>query len=344
MLSKAAQVIVQAQGSADITAKRLQAKAGVPFAKQVLPVSTTATPKHVHLNMAGGWKKQIPMTDLTPAMCSSTNKTRDTKEDRHMVARDGAIVWTETEQADMSGDKRMGAADLLLAADNLVKAVREFYVPREQADILAGNLVIHFAALKARPEFAKPDLFPRIAAYNTEILGAFVSAAPDDQFDVSGWQLEVWLYVGESARNDMVKSSFRAGGAAAQNQQLQQRALPQQPQQQQFQRGVAGSGGGGGAGAGAPRPRLRGYACGSRTHVFKDCDGTPTWLTKRAGQRFFEAPNNIRPCWNANSVGCPNPAKQSVRPCNYSHCCTLCGTGSGLPGSAAAGHSAQSCT
>jgi hypothetical protein len=46
--------------------------------------------------MAGGWKKPIPMTDLTPAMCSSTNKTRDTKEDRHMVARDGAIIWTET--------------------------------------------------------------------------------------------------------------------------------------------------------------------------------------------------------------------------------------------------------
>jgi hypothetical protein len=180
--------------------------------------------------MARGWKKQIPMTDLTPAMCSSTNKTRNTKEDRHMVARDGAIVWTETEQADMSGDKRMGAADFLLAVDNLVKAVREFYIPREQADILAGNLVLHFAALKARPEFTKPDLFPCIAAYNTEILGAFVSAAPDDHFDVSDWQLEVWLYVGEGARNDMVKNSFRAGGAAAQNQQLQQRALPQQPQ------------------------------------------------------------------------------------------------------------------
>jgi hypothetical protein len=81
MLSKAAPVIIQAQGSADVTAKRLQAKVGVPFAKRVLPVSTTATPKHVHLNMAGGWKKQIPMTDLTPAMCSLTNKTRDTKED-----------------------------------------------------------------------------------------------------------------------------------------------------------------------------------------------------------------------------------------------------------------------
>jgi hypothetical protein len=177
--------------------------------------------------MAGGWKKQIPMTDLTPAMCSSTNKMRDTKEDRHMVARNGVIIWTETEQADMSGDKHMGAAGFLLAADNLVKAVREFYVPHEQADILAGNLSLHFAALKARPEFVKPELFPRIAVYNTEILGAFVLAAPDDRFDVSDWQLEVWLYVGESARDDMVKSSFRAGGAAAQNQQLQQRALPQ---------------------------------------------------------------------------------------------------------------------
>jgi hypothetical protein len=112
---------------------------------------------------------------------------RNTKEDRHMVTRNGAIVWTETEQADMSGDKHMGAVDFLLVVDNVVKAVREFYVPREQAEILAGNLVIHFAALKARPEFAKLDLFPRIAAYNTEILGMFVLAAPDDRFDVSDW-------------------------------------------------------------------------------------------------------------------------------------------------------------
>jgi hypothetical protein len=65
MLSKAAPVIVQAQGSADVTAKRPQAaKVGVPFAKHILPVSTTATPKHVRLNMAGGWKKPIPMTDV----------------------------------------------------------------------------------------------------------------------------------------------------------------------------------------------------------------------------------------------------------------------------------------
>jgi hypothetical protein len=302
--------------------------------------------------MAGGWKKPIPMTDLTPAMCSSTNKTRDTKEDRHMVARDGAIIWTETEQADMSGDKRMGTADFLLAADNLVKAVREFYVPREQADILADNLALHFAALKARPEFAKLELFPRIAAYNNEVLGTFVSAAPTNRFDVSDWQLEVWLYVGESARDDLARSSFRAGGAATQNQQLQQRAQyqPVQQQQQQFQRGFAGGGGSGAPGTGSsgrgiPRPRIRCYACGSRTHIFKDCDGTPTWLTRlRAGQRFFEAPNNIWPCFNSNSVGCPNPAKRNARPCNYIHCCTLCGAGSGLPGSAAAGHSAQSCT
>jgi hypothetical protein len=116
----------------------------------------------------------------------------------------------------------MGAADFLLAADNLVKAVREFYVPCEQADILADNLALHFAALKARPEFAKPELFPRIAAYNTEVLGVFISAAPTDRFDVSDWQLEVWLYVGESARDDLARSSFRAGGAATQSQQLQQ--------------------------------------------------------------------------------------------------------------------------
>jgi hypothetical protein len=250
----------------------------------------------------------------------------------------------ETEQVDMSGDKRMRAADFILAADNLVKAVGEFYVPREQADILAGNLVLHFAVLKARPEFAKPDLFPCIPAYNTEILGMFISAAPDDRFDISDWQLEVWLYVGESARDDMVKNSFRAGGTAAQNQQLQQRTLLQQPQQQQFQRSVAGSGEGGGAGAGTLRPRLRCYACGSRTHIFKDCNGTPTWLSKQAGQCFFKAPNNIRPCWNSNSVGCPNLAKRNARLCNYIHCCTLCGVGSGLPGSTAAGHSVQSCT
>jgi hypothetical protein len=261
-----------------------------------------------------------------------------------MVARDGAIIWTETEQADMSGDKRMGATDFLLTADNLVKAVRDFYVPREQADILAGNLMLHFTVLKARPEFAKPDLFPCFVAYNTEILDAFLSAAPDDRFDISDWQLEVWLYVGESMHDDMVKSSFRAGGTAAQNQQLQQCAPPQQPQQQQFQRGAAGGGGGSGAGAGALRPQLRCYACSSRTHVFKDCDSMPAWLSKQAGQCFSEAPNNIRPCWNANSVGCPNPAKRSVCPCNYVHCCTLCGAGSGLPGSMAAGHSAQLCT
>ncbi|KAJ7756135.1 hypothetical protein B0H14DRAFT_3512243 [Mycena olivaceomarginata] len=231
------------------------------------------------------------MTDLTPAMCSSTNKTRDTKEDRHMVARNGAIIWTETEQADMSRDKRMGAADFMLAADNL-------------ANILAGNLASHFTALKERPEFAKPELFPCITAYNTEVLGTFVSAAPLDQFDVSDWQLEVWLYVGESARDDLARSSFRAGGPATQNQQPQQRMQlqPLQQQQQQFQRGYTGGGGGGGPGAGAPRMRLRCYACGSHAHVFKDCDGTPTWLTRtRADQRFFEAPNSICPCWNSNS-------------------------------------------
>jgi hypothetical protein len=220
MLSKAAPVSIQAQGSTDIAGKPTQAKAGVPFAKHVLLVSATATPKHVCLNMATGWKKPILMTDLTPVMCSSTNKVCDTKEDQHIVTRDSAIIWTDTEEADMSGDKHMGAADFLLAADNLVKAVHEFYVPREQADILAGNLNLHFAALKARPKFAKPELFPHIAAYNTEVLGVFISAAPTDRFDVSDWQLEVWLYIGESTQDDLARSSFHMGGAATQNQQL----------------------------------------------------------------------------------------------------------------------------
>jgi hypothetical protein len=49
-------------------------------------------------------------------------------------------------------------------------------------------------------------------------------------------------------------------------------------------------------GAGAPRPRLRCYACGIHTHIFKDCNSTLMWLSKWAGQRFFEAPNNICPC------------------------------------------------
>jgi hypothetical protein len=221
MFSKAAPVSIQAQGSADIAGKHTQAKAGVPFTKCVLPVSTTATLKHVPLNMATGWKKPILMTDLTLVMCSSTNKTCDTKEDQHIVAHDSAIIWTEMEQADMSRDKHMGATDSLLAADNLVKAVHKFYFPHKQADILAGNLNLHFAALKARPKFAKPELFPpHIAAYNTEVLGVFISAAPTDRFDISDWQLEVWLYIGESARDDLARSSFHTGGAATQNQQL----------------------------------------------------------------------------------------------------------------------------
>jgi hypothetical protein len=220
MFSKAAPVSIQVQGSADIAGKRTQAKAGVPFTKCVLLVSTTATLKHVRLNMATGWKKPILMTDLTLVMCSSTNKTCDTKEDQHIVARDSAIIWTEMEQADMSRDKHMGAVDSLLAVDNLVKAVHKFYVPCKQADILAGNLNLHFVALKTRPKFAKPELFPlHIAAYNTEVLGVFVSAALTDRFDISDWQLEVWLYISKSMWDDLARSSFCTGGAA-QNQQL----------------------------------------------------------------------------------------------------------------------------
>jgi hypothetical protein len=101
------------------------------FSQRILPAVNvnTAIPLHIETNIKGGWKRPFPMMDLTPAACTSTNKARDKKEDRHLIQRNGKFVLAEGERDDLSGDKLMTATDFLLASKNLVEAVKCWYTP-----------------------------------------------------------------------------------------------------------------------------------------------------------------------------------------------------------------------
>jgi hypothetical protein len=320
------------------------------FTQRILPAVNTAIPLHIETNIKGGWKRPFPMTDLTPAACASTNKARDKKEDRQLIQRDGKFVLAEGERDDLSGDKLMTATDFLLASKNLIEAVKRWYTPESLRKAAAKNLKKHFKVLFDRDEFRRPEKFPRIAMYNTEVLLAFVACDPANRFDVSTWQPDIWSDVVTKhqdevaeARSREIAMSFRAGGVAPQLQQP-----PRQFQQQQVRAGGQrgqGAGQNEGQGGQGGNDGLRCMACGRRGHIHTRCRGQGAWLIKPQGGRFWEAPErNIKCCFAFNSGGCPDPRRNRPGPCNFAHCCTLCGAGSGAAGCAPTGHSAQQCT
>lgn len=283
-------------GSSTLAKKKITATA---FTQRILPAVNTAIPLHIETNIKGGWKRPFPMTDLTPAACASTNKARDKKEDRQLIQRDGKFVLAEGERDDLSGDKLMTATDFMLASKNLVDAVKRWYTPESLRKSAGKNLKKHFKALFERDEFRRPDKFPRIAMYNTEVLLAFVACDPANRFDVSMWQPDIWSDVVikhqdevAEARSREIVSSFRAGGAAPQFQQ----------QPKQYQQGRAGgqrTQGAGqieGQGGQGGNTGTRCMACGQCGHIHSRCRGQGLWLTKPQGGRFWEAPErNIKP-------------------------------------------------
>ncbi|KAJ7871959.1 hypothetical protein B0H14DRAFT_2570467 [Mycena olivaceomarginata] len=117
-----------------------------PLRQRLLPLVTFAAPLHIQRILNGGWRKMFPMADITKDKCSSANRSRDTKDDQQLIFRNGVATLETSSTVDVSSDLKLDATEFLGAAENLVKAIRKYLVPK--GEIVADRLAIYFEQLK----------------------------------------------------------------------------------------------------------------------------------------------------------------------------------------------------
>ncbi|KAJ7937958.1 hypothetical protein B0H13DRAFT_1851910 [Mycena leptocephala] len=109
---------------------------------------TLAIPTHVQASLKAQWNKLFPLSDLTPKNCLSTDKARINRPTTKLTLVDNALVMKEVDRDITKEDESMTSTEFVTAGNRLVEAIQEHFKPREKAEQLAGQVAIHFDAIR----------------------------------------------------------------------------------------------------------------------------------------------------------------------------------------------------
>ncbi|KAJ7108657.1 hypothetical protein C8R44DRAFT_294873 [Mycena epipterygia] len=308
--------------------------------ERVVSAHRNAVPLHIQKAMRESWRKQIPLSELTPAKCASSNEDRDTRGDKKVILDDDGGFIVREARRDKFADANLTPTEFITAGETLAYAVKEFFEPREIGQKLSRQLLVHFETIRRRADFEAN--FPRYKNYHVEVERAFLEKA---NFSWAIWQDDIWREVVEKDRDRVLRASIASAGARSESSKKSSFRNPS-PSRNSFRNSFRPPS------PAAPNKDSEGFTivgkkpfdgrcmyCGSGNHVGPKClEPKGRWCVRDARNRFVAPVPELQICWKYNSAGCDIPSNA----CRFRHACSLCGAGA--KGPATSGHSAQKCT
>ncbi|KAJ7937593.1 hypothetical protein B0H13DRAFT_1852564 [Mycena leptocephala] len=141
----------------------------------------------IRKNLGEGMTKMIWLSQITTAKCLAANDGKEDRKGKPLFLLEGGALEAREKDDYEAADANLSAADFLTAGINLCKAIEQYYIPREQASILASQLRSHFETIQAKPDFLTHTRRYRI--YHNNVFRAIVESP---NFRVDRWQLELW--------------------------------------------------------------------------------------------------------------------------------------------------------
>lgn len=308
--------------------------------KRIVPAHRSAAPLHIQKNLREGWRKRIPLSELTPAKCASTNEDRDTRGDKKLfLDDDGGFIMREARK-DKFADANLTSTEFITAGETLAIAVKEFFEPKVVGQKLYLQLLEHFQMIRHRADFETN--FARYRSYHVEVERAFLEKA---NFSWAIWQDEIWGLVVERDRDRTLRASIAVTSSRGESSKKGS-FRTHSPSRNSFRNSFRPPS------PAAPIKDSDGFTlvgkkqfdgrcmyCGSGNHAGPKClEPKGRWCVRDGRNRFVAPIPELQICWKYNSAGCDVPSNA----CRFRHACSLCGAGAKGPPSS--GHSAQRCT